>query len=78
MGSFVLCAAVDQAVHTHNECHSYLLHRQFAWLVNLMERTSWRTVRRWDGNIKIALKEVSLEVVNWIHPVQTRTSNWLL
>lgn len=42
-------------------------------------RTQFRRPRnRWDSNIKMELKEMGCEVVDWINLAHDRTSGWLL
>jgi hypothetical protein len=37
-----------------------------------------RHSRRWDDNIKMYIKEIGWEDVDWIHFPQDRDSGWLL
>jgi hypothetical protein len=47
------------------------------WLQNL-KRPPGRLRCRWEDNIKMYLKEIGLESVDWIHLIQDRDSWWAL
>ena len=36
------------------------------WWVDLRERTTWKSRRRWDDNIKLYIQEVERGGVGWI------------
>jgi hypothetical protein len=40
------------------------------------KRPLGRPRRRWANNIRIYLREISWEIVDWIHMVQDRTQLW--
>ena len=42
------------------------------WWGDLRERTTWKTRRRWEENIKTDLQEVGCGGVDWIELVQDR------
>jgi hypothetical protein len=37
------------------------------------KKSSWKSRRRWEGNVKIDVKEIGLEVVDWILLARDRT-----
>jgi hypothetical protein len=41
------------------------------------KRSLGRPRRWWEDNIKINIKEIGLEVVDWIHLAQDRDRRWL-
>jgi hypothetical protein len=41
-----------------------------------LKRRLWRTKERWEGNIKVDLKEIGCEDVDWIHLAQDRLFWW--
>jgi hypothetical protein len=40
------------------------------WLQNLEEDSSLKTLAWWEDNIKMDIKEIVWEVVEWVHLVQ--------
>jgi len=42
------------------------MHIKF-WSENLREETTWKTRHRWEDNIRMDLREVWWEDVDWIH-----------
>jgi hypothetical protein len=43
------------------------------WWRNMKKRALGRSRRRWECNIKVDVKEIGLEVVDWIHLARDRT-----
>jgi len=37
-----------------------------------MEKTTWETRHRWDGNIRMDPREIGCESVDWMHLTQDR------
>jgi hypothetical protein len=57
-------------------CSTYEMKNAYKILVgNLKEEPLWRSNHIWEDNIKMDLKEIGPEVVDWIHLAQN-TDQW--